>query len=62
MVEKSRDIQLDRAEDLLKGVLLYDAMTAPEKVAANKPAPASGLMCSCLIDVTNDHSRHRDFL
>lgn len=33
-VENYRDVQLDRAEDLLKGVLLYDAVIAPEKVAA----------------------------
>ena len=34
VVEKSHDIQFDRAEDLLKGILLYEALTAPEKVAA----------------------------
>jgi carboxyl-terminal processing protease len=34
VVEKSRDVQLDRAEDLLKGILLYEALVAPEKVAA----------------------------
>jgi carboxyl-terminal processing protease len=34
VVEKSHDIQLDRAEDLLKGILLYEALIAPEKVAA----------------------------
>ena len=33
-VENFRDVQLDRAEDLLKGILLYDAVIAPEKVAA----------------------------
>ena len=33
-VENCRDVQLDRAEDLLKGILLYDALVAPEKVAA----------------------------
>jgi carboxyl-terminal processing protease len=33
-VENSRDNQLDRAEDLLKGILLYDALATPEKVAA----------------------------
>ena len=34
VVEKSHDVQFDRAEDLLKGILLYEALTAPEKVAA----------------------------
>ena len=34
VVEKSHDVQLDRAEDLLKGVLLYEMLTVPEKVAA----------------------------
>jgi carboxyl-terminal processing protease len=34
LVEKSQDVQFDRAEDLLKSILLYQAMTAPEKVAA----------------------------
>jgi carboxyl-terminal processing protease len=34
VVEKSHDIQLDRAEDLLKGILLYEALGPPEKVAA----------------------------
>ena len=33
-VEASRDIQLDRAEDLLKGMLLYSELSQPEKVAA----------------------------
>ncbi len=33
-VEKSTDVQLDRAEDLLKGILLYETVIAPEKVAA----------------------------
>ncbi len=33
-VENSRDIQLDRAEDLLKGILLYSELAKPEKVAA----------------------------
>jgi len=33
-VENYRDVQLDRAEDLLKGILLYDALATPEKVAA----------------------------
>jgi hypothetical protein len=28
-------VQLDRAEDLLKGLLLYDTLATPEKVAAN---------------------------
>jgi hypothetical protein len=32
--ENSHDIQLDRAEDLLKGVLLYSELSKPEKVAA----------------------------
>jgi carboxyl-terminal processing protease len=34
VVEKSNDLQFDRAEDLLKGVLLYETLSAPEKVAA----------------------------
>jgi carboxyl-terminal processing protease len=34
VVEKSHDIQFDRAEDLLKGILLYEALITPEKVAA----------------------------
>jgi carboxyl-terminal processing protease len=34
IVEKSQDVQFQRAEDLLKGILLYQAMIAPEKVAA----------------------------
>jgi carboxyl-terminal processing protease len=34
VVERSHDIQLDRAEDLLKGILLYEALGPPEKVAA----------------------------
>ena len=34
VVEKSHDIQFDRAKDLLKGILLYEALVAPEKVAA----------------------------
>jgi carboxyl-terminal processing protease len=33
-MENYRDVQLDRAEDLLKGILLYDTLAAPEKVAA----------------------------
>jgi carboxyl-terminal processing protease len=33
-VESLRDVQLDRAEDLLKGILLYDSLVAPEKIAA----------------------------
>jgi len=33
-VENYRDVQLDRAEDLLKGMLLYDTLAAPEKIAA----------------------------
>jgi carboxyl-terminal processing protease len=33
-VENYRDVQLDRAEDLLKGILLYDTLAAPEKIAA----------------------------
>jgi carboxyl-terminal processing protease len=33
-VEQYRDVQLDRAEDLLKAVLLYDDLIAPEKIAA----------------------------
>jgi carboxyl-terminal processing protease len=34
VVEKSHDVQLDRAEDLLKGILLYETLTVPEKIAA----------------------------
>ena len=33
-VESSRDNQLDRAADLLKGMLLYSELSKPEKVAA----------------------------
>jgi carboxyl-terminal processing protease len=33
-VEQFQDVQLERAQDLLKGILLYDAVVAPEKVAA----------------------------
>lgn len=33
MVEKVQDIQLQRADDLLKGVLIYGAFPKPEKVA-----------------------------
>jgi carboxyl-terminal processing protease len=33
-VQASRDVQLDRAEDLLKGVMLYSKLSQPEKVAA----------------------------
>ena len=33
-VESARDDQLDRAEDLLEGVLLYSQLSKPEKVAA----------------------------
>jgi carboxyl-terminal processing protease len=33
-VEKIRDVQLDRAEDLLEGMLLYSQLSTPEKVAA----------------------------
>ena len=29
-VENYRDVQLDRAEDLLKGILLYDTLATPE--------------------------------
>src|SRR5450432_561308 len=32
VVEKSHDIQFDRAKDLLKSILLYEALVAPEKV------------------------------
>jgi carboxyl-terminal processing protease len=32
--EETRDIQLDRAEDLLKGLLIYSQATAPAKMAA----------------------------
>jgi carboxyl-terminal processing protease len=32
-VENSRDVQLDRAEDLLKGILLYGELSQPEKIA-----------------------------
>lgn len=33
-IQDSSDVQLERAEDLLKGILLYEALIAPEKVAA----------------------------
>jgi carboxyl-terminal processing protease len=33
-VKNSTDIQLERAEDLLKGILLYGELSKPEKVAA----------------------------
>ncbi|MEJ0090211.1 MAG: S41 family peptidase [Limisphaerales bacterium] len=33
-IQDSSDVQLDRAEDLLKGILLYESLIAPEKVAA----------------------------
>ena len=33
-VKNSSDVQLDRAEDLLKGMLLYSELSRPEKVAA----------------------------
>jgi carboxyl-terminal processing protease len=33
-VEKIQDIQLQRAEDLLEGILLYSELSKPEKVAA----------------------------
>ncbi|HEX3890720.1 MAG TPA: S41 family peptidase [Verrucomicrobiae bacterium] len=33
-IKDSSDIQLDRAEDLLKGILLYGQLSKPEKVAA----------------------------
>jgi carboxyl-terminal processing protease len=33
-VEKIQDVQLERAEDLLKGILLYSKLSHPEKVAA----------------------------
>jgi carboxyl-terminal processing protease len=32
-VKNSRDVQLDRAEDLLKGILLYSELSQPQKVA-----------------------------
>jgi hypothetical protein len=32
-VKNSGDVQLDRAEDLLKGILLYSELLKPEKVA-----------------------------
>jgi len=35
-VKKSSDIQLDRAEDLLKGILLYGELSRPEKIAAKQ--------------------------
>jgi carboxyl-terminal processing protease len=35
-IEKIRDVQLDRAEDLLKGMLLYSQLSSPEKVARNE--------------------------
>ncbi|MGP8021249.1 MAG: S41 family peptidase [Limisphaerales bacterium] len=33
LVEKIQDVQLERAEDLLKGILLYSKLSTPEKVA-----------------------------
>jgi carboxyl-terminal processing protease len=33
-VEKIQDVQLNRAEDLLKGILLYSELSKPEKIAA----------------------------
>jgi carboxyl-terminal processing protease len=33
-IKDSSDVQLDRAEDLLKGILLYGELSNPEKVAA----------------------------
>jgi len=33
-VEKIQDVQLERAQDLLKGILLYSQLAKPEKVAA----------------------------
>ena len=33
-VENVHDEQFDRAEDLLKGILLYDTLAAPKKIAA----------------------------
>jgi carboxyl-terminal processing protease len=33
-VEAIQDVQLQRAEDLLKGILLYSSLATPEKVAA----------------------------
>ncbi|HUA38481.1 MAG TPA: S41 family peptidase [Candidatus Sulfopaludibacter sp.] len=33
-VEQIQDVQLERAEDLLKGILLYSKLESPEKVAA----------------------------
>jgi carboxyl-terminal processing protease len=32
-VENASDVQLDRAEDLIKGILLYGELSKPEKVA-----------------------------
>jgi len=32
-IEKIRDVQMDRAEDLLKGILLYSQFSKAEKVA-----------------------------
>jgi hypothetical protein len=32
-VETIRDVQLERAEDLLEGILLYSHLSNPEKVA-----------------------------
>jgi carboxyl-terminal processing protease len=33
-IEQLQDVQLERAEDLLKGILLYSQLSQPEKVAA----------------------------
>jgi hypothetical protein len=33
-VKNAHDVQMDRAEDLLKGILLYSELSQPQKVAA----------------------------
>jgi carboxyl-terminal processing protease len=39
-VAQIQDVQLDRAEDLLKGILLYGEFSKPKKVAAKQNDPA----------------------
>ena len=39
-VAQIHDVQLERAEDLLKGILLYSELSKPEKVAAKQNDPA----------------------
>jgi carboxyl-terminal processing protease len=39
-VAQIHDVQLERAEDLLKGILLYGELSKPEKVASKQNDPA----------------------